>query len=269
MCDHANVFWVQNTTVKVVFCTQNEAYRWSVPLPPHAPWEHSGEFVAALVWSRAAKRAALPDGLRPMRGPVVAVAARFAESPVGPYVELAVGQPARLGLRPGLCIKTMVVTSVDSRVGGVVNWGFPKELGTLEWASLPDAHGTVELRWRERGLVLFGRPATRRALPGLFPVRSVQRRADGPVVVPGHVRGWARPARVAIALDDADDPLAGLVGAHWGLHVAGLRFVVDAARHPSGLTATLRAPLRAPEPALRAPGVAARAAGNVSAPAGV
>ena len=47
-----------------------------------------------------------------------------------------------------------------------------------------------------------------------------------------------------------DDPLAGFAGSHRGLLVSGLKLVVDPARHPTGLTATLRAPLRAPEPAL-------------------
>ena len=37
---------------------------------------------------------------------------------MGPYRELAVGQPACLGARLGMCMTTMVVTSVDSRLGG-------------------------------------------------------------------------------------------------------------------------------------------------------
>jgi hypothetical protein len=48
----------------------------------------------------------------------------------------------------------------------------------------------------------------------------------------------------------ADDPLAGVAGRHRGVMVQGMRFVVAPARLPSGLTSTLLAPLRAPEPAM-------------------
>ena len=75
----------------------------------------------------------LPEGLRRVPGPCSITAARYDDSPVGPYRELAVGEPAHLGARVGLCITTMAVTSADSRLGGRVNWGFPKELGTLVW----------------------------------------------------------------------------------------------------------------------------------------
>jgi hypothetical protein len=47
-----------------------------------------------------------------------------------------------------------------------------------------------------------------------------------------------------------DDALAPLAGPHRGLLLSGMRFVVDPARLPAGLTSTFRAPLRAPEPAL-------------------
>ena len=56
-------------------------------------------------------------------------------------------------------------------------------------------------------------------------------------------------ARVEVSVP-SDDPLSGLAGHHRGLLVAGLRLVVSPARRPVGLTTTLRAPLRAPEPAL-------------------
>ena len=187
----------------------------------------------------------LPDGLRRLPGPCSITAARYDDSPVGPYRELAVGQPARLGARPGLCITTMAVTSVDSRLGGRINWGFPKELGTLVW--LVEGDDRV-LRWEERDIVVRATPVGP-PLPVLLPLRALQRRADGPVTVGGHARGRGRMARVEISIPD-DDPLIGLSGRHRGLMVAGLRLVVSAARRPVGLTATLRAPLRAPEPAL-------------------
>jgi hypothetical protein len=187
----------------------------------------------------------LPAGLRRLPGPCSLSGTRFDDSPVGPYRELAVGQPARLGARPGMCMTTMVVTSADSRLGGRVNWGFPKELGTLVW--LDDGDDRV-LRWEEREIVLRASPVGP-PLPVLLPLRALQRRADGPVSVWGHARGRGRVARIDVDIA-ADDPLAALAGRHRGLMVSGMRLVMSPARRPVGLTATLRAPLRAPEPAL-------------------
>ena len=187
----------------------------------------------------------LPDGLRRLPGPCSISGTRFDQSPVGPYRELAVGQPACLGARVGMCMTTMVVTSVDARLGGRVNWGFPKELGTLVWLDEGDAR---VLRWEERDIVLRASPIGP-PLPVLLPLRSLQRRADGLVSVRGHARGRGRVARVEVDIP-ADDPLAPLAGRHNGLMVAGMRLIMKPARRPVGLTATLRAPLRAPEPAL-------------------
>jgi hypothetical protein len=210
---------------------------------PHAPWVLGGESVMAVVPSPGAFD--LPDGLRRLPGPVSISGTRFDDSPVGPYRELAVGQPARLGARVGMCMTTMVVTSVDSRLGGRVNWGFPKELGTLVW--LDEGDDRV-LRWEERGIVLRASPVGP-PLPVLLPLRALQRRGDGLVSIRGHARGRGRVARVEVEIP-ADDPLASLAGSHHGLLVAGMRLVMNPARRPVGLTTTLRAPLRAPEPAL-------------------
>ena len=80
----------------------------------------------------------------------------------------------------------------------------------------------------------------------------MQRRTDGPVVVPGRLRGLARYAHVDVDIPD-DDALSALAGRHHGLTVDGMRFVVRPARSPVGWTSTLRAPLHAPEPALSSP----------------
>jgi hypothetical protein len=187
----------------------------------------------------------LPEGLRRLPGPCQIVAARYDDSPVGPYREFAVGEPAHLGARFGLCITTMAVTSVDSRLGGRVNWGFPKELGTLMW--LDEGDDRV-LRWEERQIVVRATPVGP-PLPVLVPLRALQLRADGLVSVRGYARGRGHMARVQVTVPE-DDALAGLEGRHRGLLVSGMRLVVNPARRPVGLTATLRAPLRAPEPAL-------------------
>ena len=211
---------------------------------PFAPWQLSGE---SLLGTVAARRSCpvLPWGLQPLPGPSLVMAVCFATSPVGPYLELAVAEPARLGVRPGWCVTTMVVDSAASRLGGRLNWGFPKELGTLVWESDgPDR----ELRWVERDIVVRGR-ARGLPLPVLVPVRTLQRRGDGPVVVPGRLRGRGRLGRIEVRVPGGDH-LDHLSGRHLGLHIAGMRFLVRPARHPVGLASTLRAPLRAPEPAL-------------------
>jgi hypothetical protein len=218
-------------------------YRLSMPAP-HAPWSLAGECVVAWVRWRG-ERVPLPGDLHPLPGPCSVTAARYETSPVGPYLELAVGEPARLGARPGVCVTTMVVDSSDSRVGGRVNWGFPKELGTLHWEPAGEERS---LFWEERKLRVRAVPVGP-PIPVIVPLRALQRRADGMVVVPGRIRGRGRVSRVEVeALDN--DPLTGLAGSHRGLIVSGLHLVVDPARRPTGLTATLRAPLRAPEPAL-------------------
>jgi hypothetical protein len=180
-----------------------------------------------------------------MPGPLVVAIARFTESPVGPYLELQVAEPARLGARIGLCVTLMVVNSPESRLGGRINWGLPKELGTLRWLADNDER---TLAWEERDVVVRGAPSGP-SVPMVAPVRSLQRRADGLVVIGGHMRGHARPARVEIKAPDSD-VLAGLSGSHFGMVVSGMRMVINPARRPAGLTATLRAPLRAAEPAL-------------------
>ncbi|MDQ3355080.1 MAG: acetoacetate decarboxylase family protein [Actinomycetota bacterium] len=211
---------------------------------PFAPWALAGESFAGLARCDV-RLGPVPWGLHPLPGPVLVVAVCFSESPVGPYLELAIGEPARLGLRAGWCITTMVVDSAEARSGGRLNWGFPKELGTLVWRR---DGAERELRWVERDLVIRGRPGGP-PLPIMAPVRTLQRRGDGPVVVPGRMRGRVRLARIEVEVPPGD-ALEPLVGRHPGVHVAGMHFLVRPARHPVGLASTLRAPLRAPEPAL-------------------
>lgn len=216
---------------------------------PHAPWALSGECVVGFVGGQGrdgeGHRADLPEGIHRLPGPGIVTAARFECTTTGPYLEMAVGEPARLGARPGWCITTMAVDSAPSRLGGRLNWGFPKELGSLEWSADGDDR---ELRWVERDLVVRGVPSGP-AFPVLMPLRALQHRADGPVVIPGHLRGRARMARVTVEAP-SDDGLSPVAGRHRGVMISSLRLVVDPARHPSGHRATLLAPLRAPEPAL-------------------
>lgn len=214
--------------------------------PPHAPWELAGECVVGVVWRRRA-RADLPAGVDRLPGPVLVIAVAYAESPVGPYLELAVAEPARVGLRTGLCVTTMVVNRAASRVAGICNWGFPKELGTLRWSRDDDAWA---LSWEEGDLTVTAAARTGRSVPASVPLRAVQRRSDGPVIVPARLRGRAQSAVVTVAAGPGvPDRLAPLAGRHRGVLVRGMRLVVEPARHPGGVTAPLRAPFGAPEAA--------------------
>ena len=204
-------------------------------------WTMTGECILAPAGPQV-RAGPLPAGVAPLPGPAVLVAERHAESPAGPFVTLVLGRPARIGARVGICFTTAAVSSTDSRMAGRHHWGFPGEVATLGWDSDVDTH---TLRWDERGVVVrahFGR----RSLPVAIPFRAVQRRADGPVVVPGRLRGRARRGRVVIEVQGSD--LSGLAGTHRAIHVAGLRLVLDPARLPHGRLRTLLAPAPGIEP---------------------
>src|SRR4051812_17954468 len=100
---------------------------------PNAPWALLGECVVAAV-RRPRTGSSLPAGVWRLPGPAVVAAGRYTDSPVGPFLELAVAEPARLRLRPGFCLTTSVVSASPARVGGRLGWGFPRELGRLSWS---------------------------------------------------------------------------------------------------------------------------------------
>lgn len=219
-------------------------YGWDVADGPHlpqSPWAMAGECILAPAGDQTTA-GPLPPGIARLPGPAVLVAERHADSPAGPFVAFVLGRPARIGPRAGVCFTTAAVSSTDSRVAGRHHWGFPGDVATLGWDSDVDTH---TLTWEERGLVVrahFGR----RSLPVAIPFRAVQRRADGPVVVPGRLRGRARRGRVTIEVHDGG--LSGLAGTHRAIHVAGLRLVLDPARLPHGRLRTLLAPAPGIEP---------------------
>lgn len=213
---------------------------------PPAPWVLDGESIVGLArWRGPAPP--LPPSLRPVPGPWVVAAVRYTGSPVGPYLELAVAQPARLGVRMGWCVQLMVVDSPESRVGGRLHWGLPKELGTLRW----EQHGReAALAWEDKGVVVRGRPFPL-PLPWLVPVRALQQRGDGPVQVPGRLRGTGRFASVRVEVDEAlGADLLPLAGRHPGVHVRGMQLVIREARTPTGVVTALRAAPRAPRAAV-------------------
>jgi hypothetical protein len=185
----------------------------------------------------------LPADVRALPGPAILVAERHTDSPAGPFATFVLGRPARIGARVGLCFTTAGVSSSSSRTAGRHHWGFPGEAATLRWESALDDH---TITWEERGIVVqahFGR----RAVPVIIPFRAVQHRDDGPVVVPGRLRGRARLGRLTLSPLDGD----GAPSSHRAAHVAGLRLVLDPARSPVGRLRTLLAPVPSPgiEPA--------------------
>lgn len=200
---------------------------------PHAPWALRGEVVVAVVRSGS--------GVRFLYG------ARYTESPVGPFVELGLAVPARVGLRPGLRSLFVVVSSAPAKVGCRSNWGLPAELGRLTW-SVDGDERTV--RWEDRGVMLRAVPTGPR-LPAVLPTRGIQQRGDGPVLVPRRVSGVLRFGGVGVSVPaDDDEEFVGLAGAHRGAVLSAARLVMRPARHPMGLLSSFRAPLREIEPGL-------------------
>ena len=189
---------------------------------------------------------------------------RYDDSPVGPYVELSVLVPARLGLRPGMCTVAMVVTSAEARLECRRNWGLPAEVGALRWSAGAAAEsgatgsgsgvgaGVRTLSWDERGLLFTGRPFGPSVLAPIVPVRSVAWRPTGAVVLGRRLRARVRAARCRIEVAAGDD-LAWLAGSHPGVALTGARIVASAARRPAGLLSSVpwreRATGGAPEPA--------------------
>lgn len=218
---------------------------------PSAPWRLVAEVVLGWVKAPRELRSLLPSGVAPLPGRAALVAVSCDDSPVGPYLELSLALPARLGLRPGLCVVFQIVSRPEVRTAYRTNWGLPATVGPLSWS----AEGNERvLRCEEPGIEVRGLPVGP-TFPALVPVRSVQRRSDGPVVLPRRFLSLVRLARATVLVADSADGhavegLHGLAGVHPGAVMAGARILARPARHPAGLWSSLRAPLAAPEPAL-------------------
>jgi hypothetical protein len=210
---------------------------------PFAPWTLRGE--AVIGFTRRRPKVELPAGIRWAPGPTMLSAARVTQSPVGPYLQFGVAVPARLGGRLGWTVTHLVVDNQHAYSGARLNWGFPADVGTLRWREDDDVR---ELVWEERELLLRAR-AKGPKVPLAIPLRELQSRGDGPVVVPDRLFGLFRAASIRLHAVPGD-PLAGLAGAHLGAVVSGANRVVREARTPIGLIAPLRAPVAVTEPLL-------------------
>lgn len=228
----------------------------STPVPaPQLPWRMLGECVLAWVPVPAGLRSLLPDGVRPLPGRAALVAVSYTDSPVGPFLELSLGLPARIGLRPGLCVVFQNVSEPEARRAYASAWGLPAGLGSLSWQG--DGAERV-MRSHDIGLEVRGIPVGP-SLPAVVPIRSVQRRVDGPVVLPRRFLALVRLSKTVVTLDaDGGHPVdqpagaevfSAVAGAHPGAVMSGVRIVARPARQPAGLWSSLRAPAQAPDPA--------------------
>lgn len=222
---------------------RGQGYGADVQGAPFAPWALRGETIIG--FARRRPPLAVPDGIRTVLGPTMITASRFTDSPVGPFLQLTVAVPARIGYRLGWHVALLVVDRQDARVGARLNWGFQAELGALRWRS---EEGRRELIWDDRDVVVRCQARGPR-LPMAVPHRELQSRGDGPVIVPDRLLGLFRPATVRFHAFPGD-PLAPLAGRHLGTHVSGANRVLREARTPVGLIAPLRAPSTATEPLL-------------------
>jgi len=190
----------------------------------------------------------MPEGVLGAPGPAMVAAVRYTDSPVGPFLQLMVMVPGRLGAHLGWSAVVAVVDKPDALVGFQLNWGVPASMGELRWFA---RDGVRQLLWEDRDLSVKAR-GRGFGVPLLMPHRLVQARADGPVVVPNRLWGLFRPALVMIEAGPRGDGLDGLVGRHLGATVDGVHRSIAPARTPVGLLAPLRAPARA-EPLMRRP----------------
>ncbi len=189
-----------------------------------------------------------PEGIASAPGPTAIVAVRYTDSPVGPFLQLMVLVPARLGAHPGWTVAVAVVDKSEALVGYRMNWGVPAQMGELRWFA---RDGVRQLLWEDRDLSVKAR-GRGIGVPMVLPHRMVLARADGPVVVPDRLWGLFRPAIVTVEASARGDILDPLVGRHLGATIDGVHRTIAPARTPVGLLAPLRAPTTA-EPLIRRP----------------
>lgn len=206
-------------------------------------WALLGEGIVAFARRRKGVLPPLPYGLHRIPGPVVILVENFIDSPVGPYVSLSIGEPVRLGLRPGFYFSTSVLSSTNARRIGRLRWGFPHELGSLVWSTDANVRSVI---WDERQMEVRASVASR-PMPILLPLRVIQRRGDGAVVIPTRLKALAYRSRVEVALK-AGDPLFSIGGVHRGFVLSGMLIRRNAARRALGWISTLRAPVHSAEP---------------------
>jgi hypothetical protein len=197
-----------------------------------------------------------PGWLLGVRAPASSVGRDGAAGPGG--VGLFLARPARLGLRPVLCVTLAVVGDHRARARLQVEFGLPAEVGRLSWVvDGPDRR----LTWAERELVISARGA-RVTVPFVVRLSLAQHRADGLLLSPVRGAGLARPVVAAVEAGGSSLELAGLAGRHRGMLLSGVHLVVRPGHRPSRVFSGVRAAAITAEPAGR--GVAAFAGSRCS-----
>ena len=209
---------------------------------PDAPWTLSGEIIVARLRRPDGVAGALPKGLKPIPGPAIMCAGHWAQTPVGPFSELGVAVPARVGARPGLCVVLSVVTAPEARVAGRMAWGLPRQLGAIRWTAVGSRRTLV---WEDGGVEVTA-VVRGGSFPAGGPFRGLQRRSDGRVIVPIRMFGWVRRAGVAVA--SSTDELRWLTSPKKGFLISGRQLVMSPARQPRGKWRSLLAPVPQTEP---------------------
>lgn len=177
------------------------------PVIPLEPWRLRGDFVVSLFLVPTAQlpesvRAHAPVGARLLaiggRAIVGVAAVRYVPGGVLAYDELLVALPVTRGLRWGVTIPQIWVTSEASRDGGRSLWAIPKELMTVArrisgatWNAAYRAAPRPELA------AVDARASTR--LPGRWTLLlpTVQRLVGVEVASRNTVRGVLAPARAS------------------------------------------------------------------------
>jgi hypothetical protein len=210
-------------------------------------WELSGEGIACLARLHAIERV-LPTGVTEMPGPGLVTALRYSTSTVGPYLELAVAVPARVGGHMGWCRVLVVVDRPEVRSAVRTHWGLPCTVGSLRWLAREESR---EMVWEERDLVVRAR-GRGPVIPWLSPQPLFLERHREPVIAPGRARGTLKLARVEMHTYPGDE-LAPLAGHHPGAVLRGLHHIRGPARllHAAHLLAPR--PVSSPEPVMYEP----------------
>lgn len=229
----------------------------------HCAWELDGEAIVAVV-GRHHSASALPDGLDAVPGPRLLTATRYTGSPMGPYLEVALAEPARLGRHVGWCRTMVVVDRADVQRDTRMRWGVPALLGSLIWKVDGDDRS---LSWHEAGVVISGR-SRGVGVPWVLPQRLLQDRGPETVVLPTRLRGLAHPGAVRVDSDDRGpdawrspraEPLLAVQGSHLGAVLTGLHGRLTPAR--AALAPAPRRIVRLADPARRDAGDASARVG--------
>ena len=188
-----------------------------------------------LSWARPPL--ALPDGIDTAPGPTAVAAVRYTDSPVGPFLQLMVLVPARLGAHFGWSAVRGRGRQARRRRRPQPSSGIPASQGELRWFA---RDGVRQLLWEDRDLSVKARGAAS-ACPWSMPHRQCRPAPTDRWSCPDRRWGLFRPGprhhrgQPARRLDR-------LIGRHLGATVDGVHRTGRPARTPVGLLAPLRGP---------------------------